>query len=715
MIPILGHFFDNNRGTTIGVTVSNTGKRVWLFCLGLLLGLQVYAQPAEDDFGVIRSRLTETLLNSTVNAEEVTRIMTTMASDGTWPAINYRDTSRTGFEHHVHLANLLTMAKAYRQAGSPYTDNAQLLKVFKTALHHWLLKDYRCENWWWNEIGTPDAMADILLLMGGELDDDELAQGLAIAARSNFDTFGARPGGDFIKMAAIKAVTELVRQDTAAFANAIKTMADQIYITEDRGIKPDMSFHHRTDGVPSTLSYGRGYANAFAYWADVVRGTQFAFEPRATELVIDYYLDGMRKAMPFGRFDDPGIKNRDVSRKRTSGAYSRDYTARLLTHVSDYRRNELEHPNLRSNQYFWFSHYHSHQRPHYFASVRMYSNRSNNIEAPYNEEGLKNHFYADGSQFISRTGREYFNIYPSWDWRKIPGTTTVQVDTFPRWQDMVKKGTTAFVGGVSDGEYGATTFDLLSPHSGLRAHKSWFFFDDEIVCLGAGITSTMPQPVMTTLNQSLLYGPVWVNDVQETGGRAQQIEGPVWINHDSIGYVIPDASRIWVRQGESTGTWRSITHQASANDEPITQNIFTLTIDHGMRPKDAGYAYIVLPAKDAAATKAYAQKLPVEIVSNTTALQAVSNMQLGVDYAVFYEPGDVVFPNGVRLITNEPGLFMVKSGENGMRHITIADPTRKLENIVLRLELPAGRGTTVTVPLPQGALAGKSLQLEVVL
>src|SRR3546814_19714425 len=91
----------------------------------------------------------------------------------------------------------------------------------------------------------------------------------------------------------------------------------------------------------------------------------------------------------------------------------------------------------------------------------MYSNRSNNIESPYNEEGLKNHFYADGSQFISRTGREYLNIYPSWDWRKIPGTTVVQVDTFPHWDELVKKGTTAFVGGVSDGQYGAATFDQL--------------------------------------------------------------------------------------------------------------------------------------------------------------------------------------------------------------------------------------------------------------
>src|SRR5690606_8101524 len=298
----------------------------------------------------------------------------------TWPSINYQDTSRTGFEHRVHLQNLLALAKAHNQPESSYARNAQLLAAFKAALHHWLQEDYRCENWWWNEIGTPDAMANILLLMRDELNADELTAGIAIAERSNFAGFGARPGGDFVKMAGIKAVTELVRQDTAEFALAIKTTSDQIYVTEDRGIKPDMSFHHRTDNVPSTLSYGAQYVRTFLHWADLVSGTHFAFQPEAIALITDYYLDGMRKAMPFGRFADPGIKNRDVSRK-SSAEQKGDYTGRLLAQISNYRKGELEHPNLRSNQYFWYSHYHSHQRPTYFASVRMYSTRANNIES----------------------------------------------------------------------------------------------------------------------------------------------------------------------------------------------------------------------------------------------------------------------------------------------------------------------------------------------
>lgn len=681
-------------------------------CLSwIVLGISVSYAQTNDDFSVIRERLTAHLLSTPVRSHHVQPLIASLSPDGTWPSINYNDTSKTGFEHRTHLENLLTLAKAFRLAERAGKHDENVLTTFKSALNHWLQKDYRCENWWWNEIGTPDAMAHILLLMRSELHETELAAGLAIADRCNFEGFGARPGGDFVKMAAIRAVTELVRQDTAAFAHALRTMADQIYITEDRGIKPDMSFHHRTDGVPSTLSYGRQYVSSFAYWADLVRDTRFAFDADAINLVIDYYLDGMRKAMPFGRLDDPGIKNREVSRK-SSGPRRSDPIARQLAGISAYRLSELQNPTLRSNQYFWHSHYLSHQRPTYFASVRMYSDRSKNIEAPHNEEGLKNHFYAEGSQFISRTGREYVNIFPSWDWRKIPGTTIVQVDQFPHWKTMVHQGTTAFVGGVSDGEYGAATFDLLSPHTGLTAHKSWFFFDDEIVCLGAGITSTAPYPVMTTLNQTLSNGAVWLNGTPFNEKTEKSIQGPAWVYHDSTAYIVPDATSVWMRQGESTGTWRSISHQDHATDEPVSQELFTLTIDHGRQPKDGEYAYIVLPGVDVMRARRYTQHPPVEVISNTPALQAVSHTLLGVHYAVFYESGEVIFPGEIHLASDKPALFILKSTDGNLERITVADPTRKLQEITCRLMDSAGTETVFTVPLPQGTLAGRSIDLD---
>ena len=47
----------------------------------------------------------------------------------------------------------------------------------------------------------------------------------------------------------------------------------------------------------------------------------------------------------------------------------------------------------------------------------MFSNRIFNTDMPYNYEGMKNHHIADGATFIFRTGGEYRNIFPVWDWR----------------------------------------------------------------------------------------------------------------------------------------------------------------------------------------------------------------------------------------------------------------------------------------------------------
>ena len=52
-------------------------------------------------------------------------------------------------------------------------------------------------------------------------------------------------------------------------------------------------------------------------------------------------------------------------------------------------------------------------------------------------------------------------------------------------------------GGVSDSIYGATAYAYMdtNPEVNTGAKKSWYFFDNEVVCLGAGIQSTSTYPV----------------------------------------------------------------------------------------------------------------------------------------------------------------------------------------------------------------------------
>ena len=97
---------------------------------------------------------------------------------------------------------------------------------------------------------------------------------------------------------------------------------------------------------------------------------------------------------------------------------------------------------------------------------------------------------SDGCTNIVTQGNEYANIFPAWNWRRIPGTTAPQLDTIPMAaSDWQTRGTSTFAGGVSDSIYGVSAYAYMDNYAGVNtgAKKAWFFFDNEVVCLGSGI------------------------------------------------------------------------------------------------------------------------------------------------------------------------------------------------------------------------------------
>ena len=58
-----------------------------------------------------------------------------------------------------------------------------------------------------------------------------------------------------------------------------------------------------------------------------------------------------------------------------------------------------------------------------------------------------------------------------------------------------------------------------NPEVNTGAKKSWYFFDNEVVCLGAGIQSTSTYPVHTTVNQCFLKDGILV----DKGGKEETL------------------------------------------------------------------------------------------------------------------------------------------------------------------------------------------------
>src|SRR6185295_637376 len=157
-----------------------------------------------------------------------------------------------------HLQNMLELSRAYKKPGTEFYQNPEVKKTVSVALDFWIAHDFICQNWWWNEMGTPNSMINTLLVFDDELTEKQKSGALRIAHRANLETFGARPGGDLIQIAGMLGKQGLFTRDEDTLNKVLKVMASEIKISTGRCLQSDISFHHRVDNVISTLSYGSG-------------------------------------------------------------------------------------------------------------------------------------------------------------------------------------------------------------------------------------------------------------------------------------------------------------------------------------------------------------------------------------------------------------------------------------------------------------------------
>jgi len=703
---------------------------------------------AQNDFKVVKQRVVSEIMETPVNDSIVTVLMKTIKEDGSWPGIDYVDVSNTGFEHRTHLSNLLKMSLVYNKKGSQYYRSRKLKQVINLSLKFWCDHDFICDNWWYNQIYTPGTLVSVLLVMDKNVDPELAEKAIPMIGRAHLEASGARQSGDRIKIGGIAAKKVLVIADEAQFEQLMKVINDEIrFTTGDRGMQHDYSFHHRTDRVNTTYSYGTGYADAFAEWADYVTGTKYAFSDKRIEQLVDYYLDGICKQSVYGIYLEKGVVNRGISRKETFRPYSTATPKRLLA-ATDYRKEELEEiSNLREGKvkptssfakFFWQTEHFVFQRPDFYTSVRMFSVRNRNMEYPHNSEGLKNHHRGDGTNYLSIIGDEYLNIWPAYDWQKIPGTTVLQKPELPSGREIQKDGFTDFVGAVTDGLYGAVGFDFISPHDYTKTRKSWFFFDKEYVCLGAGIESTSDLPVATTMNQSHLRSDVVVsasgNEKTISVGE-HEISDVSWVHHDGTGYIFPEPAGIHVSNNEKSGTWYDINKQSSSSKELVKKDVFKLWIDHGVRPqgrlgglrnesmiaKDIKYHYIVVPNSELENMDA---NRGIKIITNNRLVQAVMHNELGICQIIFYQAEELSISDNLVISLASPGAVMLKIADDVVKEISVADPTRKLSRMLMKISgnidandkdnlrsvfNEATHMSDLTIDLPTGFYAGQSV------
>lgn len=641
----------------------------------LICSFALHAVGPED----IRSAIGREYACAEPSADAYT-LMSAMDADGAWADIDYADTSRSLWQLERHLDRLVDMSLAFRRAGA--SDTAMLAAIDR-GLRNWFDNGYTNTNWWYGKIGVPRRMLAIAWLV-----DDKLSPCLHDRIDGSLDAidsddYPARPGGDRIQVLSNHAKVLLWRRDfkgvdkiydkiesearIAPYEDMMFDAAGGPAVRNDwrpsgRGVQSDMTFHHRGDRVNSTLTYGLELPEYFAYWASLLRGSERPFSRESVNFIIDYYLDGVTRHLVAGRYVEPSILNRELARPG-AGEFSSHIAKRLLAIADGYRADELQQsvdaiegkavPASSYAAYFPQSDYFAFSRPGFHTAVRFYSERNANQEAPHNSEGIRNHFRGDGANMLSVTGREYADIVPVFDFRMIPGATTPLIPYNPlsAWGDVVVLNSPVrFAGAVTDSVYGAVTFDFISGRSDLRARKAWFFFDDEYLCLGSGISSCGADTVVTTVEQCLSPSDF------TSDGR--------WYFHAGNAYHVIDGVAEAAR-GHRRGTWANCVRDVAYAGDAVEADVFSLAINHGVGPEGGSYAYAVVPGASTSREHKFS------ILANTPAVQAVRSADKNLTYMVFYEAGRLDTPFGAFAVS-QPCIMMLHGDM-----LYLSDPSRR--------------------------------------
>lgn len=694
-------------------------------CLAAFLAVCVLSAgsvPARDS-SILRTQLIEWHTRRVPAPQTVERYVHAQKSDGSWPDIDYADTDRGGWKTYGHLGRMLEMAGAYRAAGHPMAGDSSLREAVVAALDHWVGKDYVNLNWWYPQIGVPDTLAPILVLMGDtvppELRDRAVRQ---VLGRSEMGMTGQNK----VWLAGIAFMKALLLDDSDTMAGARDQIFEELRVTTEEGIQPDYSFHQHGPQL-QWGNYGAAFGADMIKWAAIFRHTDYALTPEQLDLLGWYLLEGPAWTLWNGRMDISGC-GRQIFRDCQAGK-GRSTIRQLdrMAEIDPARANLYRDAVLATQQggantlvghkHYWRSDMSVHRRPSWYASVKMCSTRVIGAETCNSENMLGLHL-ADGVTYFQRTGREYEDLFPVWDWRRLPGTTCRQDQGTLVPTPAQCRGRSDFAGGVSDGRRGVAAMEYL--RDGLSACKAWFFLDHAVVCLGAGITCEATERVLTSVNQCAANGPVTVSvdrDMKRLSHGQSATGSLEWVHHDGMGYVFLAPGETTAGVATQSGTWYDVHHRESTQN--VERDVFNLWIDHGAKPNGAQYAYAVYPDVSVDAMTALLETPSVHIVGQSSEVAAiVSHDGHGcLLQAVFFESGQLTWGGGRTLAVDAPSLVMLD--ETGpLPCLYVCDPTQKRKALRVRLSGlfdakgatldRTARQTEIVVSLPEGGSAGQS-------
>ena len=295
------------------------------------------------------------------------------------------------------------------------------------------------------------------------------------------------------------------------------------------------------------------------------------------------------------------------------------------------------------------------------------------------------------------------NLKDGWDWTRWPGTTAKRGgldDLYSRdetWQTRWFSDET-FLGGVAsergEGVFAVRLHDTCYDPS-FRATKSYFLFDNCIVCLGSDIACDDPGlPVETTLLQSFLPSP---DTPVDCNGEAiaelpfettiEDVSTATLLDPYGLGYVLPHHQR-------ATLTRRRQHSRNATNREDTEGDFATAWIDHGRAPANARYEYAMLIRTTRDDLDRFAADPPYRVLQQNRDAHVVAHPQRGLTAAAVFS-AEATIAAGPVARTDTPVTVTARTLDDGGLELRFAVPDLRLPR---RLNFGFVRGEDPHVP-----------------
>lgn len=485
------------------------------------------------------------------------------------------------------------------------------------------------------------------------------------------------------------------------------------YSKEGEGLKIDFTgFHHNTYYPLYTF----GAYNTLSEVVKLISGGVYGISPEKKELFKNTLLlarvimsnsdlpNSLSGRSPFAGISiEKSLKNLGLANPENAqllGAYNYIYGGDSTTkaYAAETAPNgfwQVNYANLGAyRQSDWVADIKGFNK--YFWGTEIYT--SDNRFGRYQSYGAIEILYTNG---YSNSG---FNRN-GWDWNKVPGATTILLP----WNDLeaannrqdettnsnfaasLRFGTKDkyYINSNLEGNYGVFGMDftqkaISSTHTeSFKFKKSVFCFDGKLICLGSNISNNNTSHItVTNLFQNYLdttSTPIVINN-SETATFPYTNKTDIVINNwliDAVntGYYVKIGNAITIDRKSQ------ISPNENGNGLFTNGNFASAFIDHGKKPRDATYEYVIIPETNALEMVAFSAAMETEetafykVVQKNKIAHIVSYKNM-VGYS-FFEAGSYTNSTPIKS-NNAPCLVMISEVENDL-DITLVNPDLSFE------------------------------------